>query len=58
MTEPVTEPEPPETFVDAPEAADPALARKNMQWAWGLFVLFCILFGGTFGVAFVYLWLS
>jgi hypothetical protein len=29
-----------------------------MQWAWALFGLFCVLFGGTFGVAFVYLWLS
>ncbi|HZQ82895.1 MAG TPA: hypothetical protein VFB25_13045 [Gaiellaceae bacterium] len=58
MTEPVHEPLPPETFVDAPDALERELARKNLQWAWGLFVLFCVLFGGTFGVAFVYLWLS
>ena len=37
---------------------DPAVARKNMQWGWGLFGLFCILFGGTVGVALVYLWLD
>ncbi len=34
------------------------VARKNMQWAWALFGLFCVLFFGSFGVAFVYLWLS
>ena len=37
---------------------DAELARKNMQWGWALFGLFCLLFAGTFGVAFVYLWLS
>jgi hypothetical protein len=42
------------------ELADPdaELARKNMQWGWALFGLFWLLFGGTVGVAFVYLWLS
>ncbi len=34
------------------------IARKNMLWGWALFGLFCLLFGGTVGVALVYLWLS
>jgi hypothetical protein len=38
--------------------SDAELARKNMQWGWALFVLFCVLFFGSFGIAFVYLWLS
>jgi hypothetical protein len=29
-----------------------------MAWGWALFGLFLLLFGGTFGVALVYLWLS
>jgi hypothetical protein len=37
---------------------DAAIAHKNMQWGWGLFALFCVLFGGTVGVALVYLWLD
>jgi hypothetical protein len=36
---------------------DAEVARKNMQWGWALFGLFWLLFGGTVGVAFVYLWL-
>jgi hypothetical protein len=38
--------------------AESELARKNMLWGWALFGLFLLLFGGTAGVAFVYLWLS
>jgi hypothetical protein len=34
------------------------LARKNMLWGWALFGLFWVLFGGTVGVALIYLWLS
>ncbi len=34
------------------------LARKNIRWAWALFGLFCLLFGGTVLIALVYLWLS
>jgi hypothetical protein len=34
------------------------VARKNIRWGWALFALFCVLFGGTFGIAFIYLWLS
>ena len=37
---------------------DAELARKNMRWGWALFALFWVLFGGTFGVAYIYLWLS
>ena len=35
-----------------------ALARTNMRWAWSLVALFLLLFGGTFLVGYVYLWLS
>jgi hypothetical protein len=38
--------------------AELQLARRNMRWAWSLFGLFCVLFAGTVGIAFVYLWLS
>ena len=34
------------------------LRRKNMRWGWALLGLFLLLFGGTAGVAFIYLWLS
>jgi len=37
---------------------DAELARKNMLWGWALFGLFWLLFLGTVGVAFVYLWLD
>ena len=37
---------------------DAAIARKNMRWGWALFGLFWVLFGGTVGVAFIYLWLT
>jgi hypothetical protein len=31
------------------------LARKNARMGWLLFALFCLLFGGSFAVAFIYL---
>jgi hypothetical protein len=34
---------------------DPELARKNERFGWLLFALFCLLFAGTFAVAFIYL---
>jgi hypothetical protein len=34
---------------------DPELARKNARLGWILFGVFLLLFGGTFGVAFLYL---
>jgi len=55
MTEPLSEPT---TLVDPPDIAERDLARKNMQWGWALFGLFWVLFGGTVGVALVYLWLD
>ena len=41
-----------------PVEVTPALARTNMRWGWSLAALFLLLFGGTFLVGFVYLWLS
>jgi hypothetical protein len=58
MAELVPEPTPPTMLVDPPDVADRALARKNMQCGWALFGLFWVLFGGTVGVALVYLWLD
>jgi hypothetical protein len=46
----------PDTSHDA--AAELAVQRKNMRWGWALLGLFILLFGGTVGVAFIYLWLS
>jgi hypothetical protein len=37
---------------------DAALARRNLQFGWALVGLVVLLFAGTVGVAFVYLWLS
>lgn len=34
---------------------DPELDRKNARLGWLLFAVFCLLFAGTFGVAFLYL---
>lgn len=34
---------------------DPELARKNLRLAWMLFGVFLLLFGGSIGVAFLYL---
>ena len=50
MDEPIT------TGDAAADAAE--VARKNLRWAWALFGLFWLLFGGTVLVALVYLWLS
>jgi hypothetical protein len=47
---------PPDLMTSAVEET-PELARKNMRWAWSLFGLSLLLFGGTFAVALVYLWL-
>jgi uncharacterized membrane protein len=41
-----------------PVEVTPELARKNVRWAWSLTGLFLLIFAGTFGVGFVYLWLS
>jgi hypothetical protein len=58
MAEPLPEPTPPTTLVDAPDIADREIARKNIVWGWALFGLFVLLFGGTVGIALVYLWLD
>lgn len=34
---------------------NPELARKNVRLGWALFVVFLVLFGGTWGIAFLYL---
>ena len=47
---------PPDLMTSAVEET-PELARKNMRWAWSLFGLSLLLFGGTFAVGLVYLWL-
>lgn len=58
MAEPLPEPTPPESLVEAPATTDADVARRNLVWAWSLFGLFCVLFGGTVGVAYIWLWLS
>lgn len=40
------------------EPNETEIARKNMVFGWALFGLFVLLFGGTVGVAYIYLWLS
>jgi hypothetical protein len=37
---------------------DAELAHRNLQFGWALVGLVVLLFAGTVGVAFVYLWLS
>jgi len=34
---------------------DPQTARRSLLLGWGLFALFLLLFGGSFGVALLYL---
>ena len=58
MTEPLPEPTPPTVLVEPPDIAQRELARRNILWGWALFGLFVLLFGGTVGVALVYLWLD
>ena len=48
----------PGTLEEPPDVSDAALARKNYLWGWALFGLFLLLFAGTVGVAFAYLWLD
>ena len=48
---------PPDLMHDA-VGPSPELARKNVRLAWGLVVIFLVLFGGTFGVGLTYLWFS
>ncbi|HZQ66521.1 MAG TPA: hypothetical protein VFA66_14995 [Gaiellaceae bacterium] len=57
MAEPLPETRPPDTMHEAIEP-DEALARKNMRLGWMLLGVFLLLFGGSFLVAYAYLWLS
>jgi hypothetical protein len=34
---------------------DPELARRNTRLGWALFILFWLIFGGTWAVAYLYL---
>ena len=54
MSEPLPEPRVPDMTHPAIEP-DAELSRKNMLWGWALLGVFLLLFGGTVGVAFVYL---
>jgi hypothetical protein len=59
VSEPLSEPVEPEgEGTQPPVDPDAAMAQRNLQFGWALAALFVILFAGTFGVAFVYLWLS
>ena len=58
MSEELIEAQPPETFHEATSTDEAELARKNLRWGWALFGLFWVLFAGTIGVAYIYLWLS
>ena len=58
MTEPMTESMPPRGEYEPHGPTEADIARKNMVWGWALFGLFCLLFAGTIGVAYIYLWLS
>ena len=58
MADELPEPIPVDAPVDPRDSAERELARKNILWGWALFGLFCVLFAGTAGVAFVYLWLD
>ncbi len=48
---------PPDLMHDA-VGESPELSRTNMRWALALALLSLVLFGGTFGVGILYLWLT
>jgi hypothetical protein len=50
--------EAPVTMHPTPAPSEEEIARKNMRFGWALFGLFWVLFAGTIGVAYIYLWLS
>jgi hypothetical protein len=54
MAEQLPEPALPDTTHPA-VAPDAELARRNLLWGWGLFGVSVLLFGGTIGIALVYL---
>jgi hypothetical protein len=57
MVEPLVQTRTPDTHHDAIEPT-PEMARRNAIFAWALLGLFLLLFGGTFAVGLVYLWLD
>ena len=54
MTEPLREPLPPTALVE-PRDPDEELARRNVLLGWALFAVALAIFGGTIGVALIYL---
>jgi hypothetical protein len=58
MAEHLQEPTPPRTEYPAPATTEAEIAHRNLVWGWLLFGLFWVLFAGTVGVAYIYLWLS
>ncbi|HZP73609.1 MAG TPA: hypothetical protein VFA97_09560 [Gaiellaceae bacterium] len=58
MTEPIQDPPASTVRLSPVDAQALELARKNLRWGWALVGVFIVLFAGTVGVAFVYLWLS
>jgi hypothetical protein len=54
MTEPLPQPPPPQTSYP-PVEVDPELARRNAVLGLVLFALVLVIFGGTIGVALLYL---
>ena len=54
MTEPLREPLPQQTLVK-PRDPGEELARRNALLGWALFALALAIFGGTIGVALIYL---
>jgi hypothetical protein len=58
MAEPLPETVPPHTDHEPASPTEAEVARRNLVWGWALFGLALLLFAGTVGVAFIYLWLS
>jgi hypothetical protein len=54
MTEPLRDPLPPPRLVE-PRDPDEEIARRNVLLGWALFALALAIFGGTIGVALIYL---
>jgi hypothetical protein len=58
MTEPLPETTTPRTEFPPAAPSEAEVAHRNMILGWMFFGLFCVLFAGTVGVAYIYLWLS
>jgi hypothetical protein len=57
MSESLPAPRAPDALHEA-VGPSPELNRKNARWAAALFLVFVVLFAGTFVVGLVYLWLD